>query len=52
MNEATAFALLYGGFIGFVLCLAAIEAWEWVQDEWIAWRLKRNYKKLYWFINK
>lgn len=27
------------------------EAYEFVVDEWIAWRLRRLVKKLYWFID-
>lgn len=45
-------------FICFVVLVAAWpvyamvhDAYEFVVDEWTAWRLKRLTKKLYWFVN-
>ena len=42
--------------IGFCVTAAILlydvfkEAVLWAYDEWIAYRLRRNYRKLYWFL--
>ena len=48
------YILIIGFCIGFGIIFydAAKEAVLWAYDEWIAFRLRRNYRKLYWFLKE
>jgi len=47
------YIVIIGCCIGFGIIIyeAHKELVEWLQDEWIAFRLRRNYRKIYWFLN-
>ena len=50
MNEYHYLCFFLGAYSGLVLPGIVHEFCEWAIDEWIAWRLCRNYRKLYWFL--
>jgi hypothetical protein len=52
MNELYYWCFVLGALSGWAVPHAVHEFYEWAVDEWIAWRLRRNYRKLYWFITK
>lgn len=38
--------------VGIVTYDSAKEFVNWVYDEWLEYRLRRNYRKLYWFLKE
>lgn len=51
MYEWQFICFLYGALGVWGLCLMVHDTYEFVVDEYRAWRLKRLVHKLYWFID-
>ena len=51
MTEWQFICLMYIGMGVWGVALMVHDTYEFVVDEWRAWRLRRLVRKLYWFIN-